>query len=102
MPRSSASTPASGPAIDLVGEPATRASLLTLREDIADIQRRVEEAERSAQALPHREKYRHLVARFLRGLVELHLDLVEQVEREFSAETNGRPVTGDEIAVAGD
>ena len=42
---------------DLVGESTTRQSLLTLREDIADVLERLEESEASAAALPHRSKY---------------------------------------------
>src|SRR5690349_14639892 len=42
---------------DLVGEEVTRASMTTLREDIADLQSRLGEAEQSAHRLPHREKY---------------------------------------------
>jgi hypothetical protein len=32
--------------------------------------------------LPHRQKYLLLVAGFLRRLLELHLELVDEVERE--------------------
>ena len=53
---------------DLVGEPVTRAALLTLREDIADIRARLDESEERAQALPHREKYLRLTIDHLRGL----------------------------------
>jgi len=70
---------------DLVGEPATRRSLATLREDIADLSARLAEAEAAAEALPHRRKYLLLVAGFLRRLLELHLELVDEVEREFDA-----------------
>src|SRR5919197_163215 len=42
---------------DLVGEEITRESLATLRDDIADLRRRLEDSERSARELPHREKY---------------------------------------------
>jgi DNA-binding PadR family transcriptional regulator len=71
---------------DLVGEPATRASLLTLREDIADLMERLEDGEATAQSLPHRSKYLLLVNDFLRRYLELHLELVDQVERDFAAE----------------
>ena len=66
---------------DLVGEAATRESIVALRDDIADLSARVDEAEASAEALPHRRKYLLLVAEFLRGLLELHLELVDEVER---------------------
>jgi DNA-binding PadR family transcriptional regulator len=67
---------------DLVGERATRESMATLREDIADLEARLEEAEASAEDLPHRRKYLLLVTGFLRRLLELHLELVDEVERE--------------------
>jgi len=68
---------------DLVGDAVTRKSMATLREDIADIAQRLDDAERTAKELPHREKYLLLVIGFLRRLLELHLDLVEEVERGF-------------------
>jgi DNA-binding PadR family transcriptional regulator len=71
---------------DLVGEPVTRASMMTLREDIADLTERLEEGEATAQTLPHRSKYLSLVNEFLRRYLELHLELVAQVERDFAAE----------------
>jgi DNA-binding PadR family transcriptional regulator len=69
---------------DLVGEKATRESLATLREDIADLQARLDEAEESAALYPHRQKYLLLVTEFLRRLFELHLKLVEEVEQELA------------------
>jgi DNA-binding PadR family transcriptional regulator len=70
---------------DLVGEDVTRASLSTLRDEIADIEARLDEAERRARELPHRSKYLLMVTGFLRELLELHGHLVEQVERDFRA-----------------
>ena len=67
---------------DLVGEKVTRASLETLRAEIADLRERVDESDRGAADLPHREKYLHLVYGFLRGLLDLHEELVDDVERE--------------------
>jgi DNA-binding PadR family transcriptional regulator len=69
---------------DLVGEKATRESLATLREDIADLRSRLDDAERRACDLPHREKYLLLVIDFLRGFVHLHEQLVDDVERELA------------------
>jgi len=69
---------------DLVGEEVTRDSMATLRDDIADIEQRLRETEQSAKQLPHREKYLLLVNRFLGRLLELHLDLIDEVEREFA------------------
>ena len=71
---------------DLVGEPVTRASLATLRDDIADLKQRLSEVEATAQALPHRTKYLMLVNEFLQRYLELHLELVDQVERDFASE----------------
>jgi DNA-binding PadR family transcriptional regulator len=70
---------------DLAGEETTRESLLTLREDIADLTVRLDETEASAELLPHRRKYLLLVVGFLRRLLELHLELVAEVERELAA-----------------
>ena len=69
---------------DLVGEEVTRESLATLRDDIADIRRRLDDSERSARELPHRQKYLLLVTDFLRRLLDLHLDLVDEVERDLA------------------
>ncbi len=70
---------------DLVGEAPTRASIAALREDIADLVTRIDETEAGTDALPHRRKYLLLVTGFLRGLLDLHLELVEEVERELAA-----------------
>jgi DNA-binding PadR family transcriptional regulator len=67
---------------DLVGEPVTRKSVATLREDIDDLAARVSEAEASAEDLPHRRKYLLLVCKFLRELLELHLEWIDEIERE--------------------
>jgi DNA-binding PadR family transcriptional regulator len=66
---------------DLVGEKVTRASLLRLREDIDDLRDRVDDAERAARDLPHREKYLMLAVDFLRGYLDLHERLLADVER---------------------
>jgi DNA-binding PadR family transcriptional regulator len=75
---------------DLVGEPATRDSIITLRKDIADLQARLDDADRSARQLPHREKYLLLVNDFLRRSLELHLTLIDDVERELSTSAGQR------------
>lgn len=69
---------------DLVGEAITRKSMATLRDDIADISSRLDDAERTAKELPHRQKYLLLVTGFLRRLLALHLELVDEVERELA------------------
>jgi DNA-binding PadR family transcriptional regulator len=69
---------------DLVGEEVTRESMATLRDEIADLQRRLDDSERTASEIPHREKYLLLVIAFLRGLLELHIELLNDVERELA------------------
>jgi DNA-binding PadR family transcriptional regulator len=70
---------------DLVGEEVTRASMTTLRDEIADIERRLDDAELRAAGLPHREKYLRVAIDFMRRLLALHLELVDQVDRDLSA-----------------
>jgi DNA-binding PadR family transcriptional regulator len=70
---------------DLVGEPVTRESMLTLREDIADLRARLDESVATAGALPHRSRYLLLAIDFLRDYLDLHAELVDRVEREFEA-----------------
>jgi PadR family transcriptional regulator AphA len=69
---------------DLVGEDVTRESVTALRAEIADLEARIEESEASAASLPHRSKYLLLSMAFLRGLLELHLDWIDDVERALS------------------
>jgi DNA-binding PadR family transcriptional regulator len=76
---------------DLVGEAPTRESLATLRDDIADLSARLDETEASAESLPHRRKYLMIAIGFLRRLLELHLELVDDVERELAPEPKRRP-----------
>ena len=66
-----------------MGEEVTRESVGTLRDDIADSAgRSVDEMEARAADLPHRETSLRLTARFLRRLLDLHLEFVDEVERE--------------------
>jgi DNA-binding PadR family transcriptional regulator len=69
---------------DLVGEAVTRESIGTLREDVADLQARVDEMEQRAAELPHRQRSLAMTAGFLRRLLALHLDFIDEVEREFA------------------
>jgi DNA-binding PadR family transcriptional regulator len=75
---------------DLVGEEVTRESMATLRDDLADIAARLEDAERRAADLPHREKYLRLVTGFLRRFLELHEELLDDVERELASQRKPR------------
>jgi DNA-binding PadR family transcriptional regulator len=67
---------------DLVGEEVTRQSLVTLRDDIADLRRRLEDSRAAASDLPHRQKYLLIVLDFLSSLLDIHDGLVDRVERE--------------------
>lgn len=71
---------------DLVGERLTREGLAALRTDVGELLARLNEAEASAEALPHRRQYLQLVTDFLRRLLELHLELVDEVERELGGD----------------
>jgi DNA-binding PadR family transcriptional regulator len=75
---------------DLVGEDATRESLAALREDIADLATRLDDAETTADDFPHRRTYLLLVVGFLRKLLDLHLELVDDVERELAPGSGDR------------
>jgi hypothetical protein len=72
---------------DLVGEGPTRASISALREDIADLEARLDASMESAEELPHRRKYLQLVNDYLRDLLALQLDWVERVEDELDSPT---------------
>jgi DNA-binding PadR family transcriptional regulator len=75
---------------DLVGEEVTRESLATLRDDLIDLRVRLDESERRARELPHREKYLLLVIDFLRGFLDLHEQLAVQVEHELAPAQGSR------------
>jgi len=79
---------------DLVGEEVTRESMVTLRDDIAELFANIEASEASANELPHRSKYLLLVTDFLRRLLELHLELVAEVERELGTQTAAAAAKG--------
>jgi DNA-binding PadR family transcriptional regulator len=69
---------------DLVGEDVTRESLATLRGDLEDLHSRLDESERRASDLPHREKYLLIVTTFLRKYLDLYAELVDDVERQLA------------------
>ncbi len=79
---------------DLVGEPVTRASMATLRDDVADLMERLDESERTARTLEHRSTYLLLAVDFLRSYLELHLRLVDEVERTLDAGESGDAAGG--------
>jgi len=76
---------------DLVGEELTRESMATLRDDIADLRERLEDTKRVAVHYPHRAKYLLLVVDFLRRVIDLHEQLVDEVERDFAAPGKRHP-----------
>ena len=77
---------------DLVGEALTRESLRALRTDLADLRGRLDISEESAATLPHRAKYLRIVIEFLRRYLDLHEELIDEVERELaSPSTRMRP-----------
>ena len=76
---------------DLVGEDVTRESIAALREDITDLQSLLDDADRRAHGLPHRAKYLRLTNGFLRRLLELHLELVDEVEHELGGDERTSP-----------
>jgi DNA-binding PadR family transcriptional regulator len=67
---------------DLVPETATRESLAALGDDIEELRGKLEEAEQSAESLPQRRESLHAVYRFLRGYLDLHADLLADLEGE--------------------
>jgi PadR family transcriptional regulator, regulatory protein AphA len=73
---------------DLVGEGPTRESLSALREDIDDLRERVRDTEQGAEEFPHRRKYLLMATAHLHKLLDLHLELIEQAERELDAGTS--------------
>ncbi len=70
---------------DLVGEAAVRESLGTLRDDIADLSERLDEAEAAAERLPHRRKYLLMGHRLNRRLLAVHLEWLDEIEREIES-----------------
>ena len=69
-------------AADLVGEAPVRASLLTLREDLADLRSRLDTADEVAGSLPHREKYLLMNHRLARRVLDAYEAWLDEVERE--------------------
>ena len=74
-------------AIPVVEDNELLIGMVTLRDDLADIELRLDEAERAARQLPHREKYLLLVNGFLRRLLDLHRDLIDQVEQDLQGDS---------------
>ncbi len=72
-------------AADLVDEGDVRASLSSLRADIADLSARLDVAEEAARRLPHREKYLMMGHRLSRRLLAVHLEWLDEIEHELES-----------------
>jgi DNA-binding PadR family transcriptional regulator len=82
---------------DLVGEAAIRQSLVGLKEELTELAERLERAEATVDQLPHRKKYLLLAFRFVSDIFDVHMRMIEELERELSDDvgpTLGVP-TGD-------
>ncbi len=75
-------------AADLVGEGPVRANLLRLRDELAELQARLDAADELAGTLPHREKYLRLNHRLARRVVEAYAEWLDDVERELEPGTD--------------
>ena len=71
-------------AADLVGEPATRESLLAMRDELAWLQDELTKAEERAQTLPHRRKYLLLNHRLARNVIDTYAAWLDDVESELA------------------
>lgn len=67
---------------DLVGEQPTVESVTAIRGELAELEAQLDASEERAGLFPHRKRYLVLVVEFLRGLLALHRDWVDAVERE--------------------
>lgn len=76
---------------DLVGEAPTRKSVASLRDDITELSAQLDAAQASAEMLPHRTKYLLINIAFLRRLLDLHLELIDRVERDLAPEPKAEP-----------
>jgi PadR family transcriptional regulator, regulatory protein AphA len=81
---------------DLVGDQATAEGIAALRGEIADLRGRLDEAKAVAETLPHRRKYLLLAYDLVERLFELHLEWVDEVERELAADAAERVLAADE------
>lgn len=67
---------------DLIGEAATRASLLALRDEIAELRAEIAAGEERAAAFPHRRKYLLLNHRLGHTVLDAYERWLDEVERE--------------------
>jgi PadR family transcriptional regulator, regulatory protein AphA len=64
-------------------------SLQALREEIAALSAGIDEEERRAASIPHRERQLRLVRSLGRSLLRAHLDWIDEVERELDSRDGG-------------
>jgi hypothetical protein len=69
---------------DLVGDQAILTSLRGLRSDLADLSRRLDDAERIANTLPHRTRYLRLVHSLGRKLLQAHQEWADEIENQLT------------------
>jgi hypothetical protein len=70
-------------ASDLADEPsAVVESLQAMRKEIAELSESIDEDERRAAEIPHRERQLRLVRSLGRRLIDAHLEWIEEVEGE--------------------
>jgi predicted component of type VI protein secretion system len=68
-------------AADIVGQRPVLASLLELREEIAELSARLDAAEAIAATIPNRTEYLLLNHGLARRIVQAHGDWLDEVER---------------------
>jgi DNA-binding PadR family transcriptional regulator len=64
-------------------------SLQALREEIAALSAGIDDDERRAASIPHRERQLRLVRSLGRSLLRAHLDWIDEVERELDSRDGG-------------
>jgi len=69
---------------DLIGEPATRAGLLAMRDELEQLRRELDEGEERARTIPHRTKYLLLNHRLARRVIDVYDEWLDDVERELN------------------
>ena len=69
-------------AADLVGEAPTKASLLAMREELAQVRAELDEAEERTATIPHRQKYLLLNHRLARRIVDAYDEWLDEVANE--------------------
>jgi PadR family transcriptional regulator, regulatory protein AphA len=77
-------------AADLADDAAVRASLVALRDELAQLETWLVESHRRADELPHRARYLHLIHGLGDRLVRAHGEWLDDVERVLAAETPPR------------